>query len=314
MEGDTIMKTKIKLLLILLTFSLIFVNITSLSYAAELPNVSLKYMQRGQAVKDLQLALNKVGYKLVTDGIYGTATKSAVLNFQKKYPNLSNDGIYGPKTKAVLERALKGEKPAKDNANSNNKIAYLSFDDGPSKTVTPQILKTLDKYGIKATFFVLGSMAEKNPSILKSIYSKGHSIGHHSYSHNYKYIYSSYNNFLGEINRTEKIFKNILGKDFSSKLLRFPGGSFESYKKPYKDALIKKGYRVYDWNALNGDTESKNPSTAKLISRLKETSRGKNKLIILMHDSNGKENTAKSLPAIIEYLKSQGYSFKVLEQ
>lgn len=214
MEGDTIMKTKIKLLLILLTFSLIFVNITSLSYAAELPNVSLKYMQRGQAVKDLQLALNKVGYKLVTDGIYGPATKSAVLNFQKKYPNLSNDGIYGPKTKAVLERALKGEKPAKDNANSNNKIAYLSFDDGPSKTVTPQILKTLDKYGIKATFFVLGSMAEKNPSILKSIYSKGHSIGHHSYSHNYKYIYSSYNNFLGEINRTEKIFKIYWEKIF----------------------------------------------------------------------------------------------------
>lgn len=157
-------------------------------------------------------------------------------------------------------------------------------------------------------------MAENNPNILKSIHSKGHSIGHHSYSHNYKYIYANLNNFVGEINRTEKIFKNILGQDFQTHLLRFPGGSFENYKKPFKNHLRNKGYKLYDWNALNGDTESKNPSAEKLVARLKETSKGKKNLIILMHDSNGKENTAKSLPIIIDYLKNQGYTFKVLTQ
>lgn len=135
------MKIKIKLLLFLLAFSLIFININSVSYAAGLPNTTLKYMQRGQAVKDVQIALNKVGYKLVTDGIYGPATKSAVLNFQRKYPNLVKDGIYGPKTKVVLEKALKGEKPSSNPSTTTNtkvKIAYLTFDDGPSKTVSPK--------------------------------------------------------------------------------------------------------------------------------------------------------------------------------
>lgn len=309
------MKIKSKFLLFILVFSLIFISLASESYGAGLPNTSLKYMQRGSAVKDLQIALNKVGFKLVEDGIYGPGTRSAVLNFQRKYSNLVKDGIYGPKTRIVLEKALKGEKPIlNDASNTKEKIAYLTFDDGPSKTVTPEILKVLDEYNIKATFFILGTMAEKNPAIVKSINSKGHSIGHHSYSHNYKYIYANLDNFLGEVNKTEKIFKNILGNDFSTQLLRFPGGSFEKYKKPYKDALIKKGYKIYDWNSLNGDTESKNPSAENLISRLKETSKGKKNLIVLMHDSNGKENTAKSLPPIIDYLKTQGYTFKVLAQ
>ncbi len=307
------MKIKFKISLLFLTLFLMLFSINNKSHASALPNGSLKYLQRGQPVKEVQMALNKLGYKLVTDGIYGAKTKAALLSFQKKHPNLVADGIYGPKTKAMLEKVLKGNNPGGTNNHApKNKVAYLTFDDGPTKTITPKILKILDDYDIKATFFVLGSMAEKNPQILKSIKSKGHSIGHHSYSHNYKYIYSNVSNFLGEINKTSKTFKNILGKDFNTSLLRFPGGSFEAYKQASKKIVISKGYKVYDWNALNGDSEYKNVPVNKLISRLKTTVRGQKELIVLMHDSSGKETTVKALPTIIEYLKGKGYTFEVL--
>lgn len=289
-------------------------------FASNLPNKVLPYMSKGQDVVEVQNALNNLGSNLVADGIYGKQTKNAVLNFQKKHKSLSNDGIYGPATKKILEKALassKGNKkptePEKPNKPSG-KIAYLTFDDGPSKNVTPRILKTLDDYNIKATFFMLGNMAEKNPNLVKQVHAKGHSIGNHSYSHEYGYIYANLNNFLGEINQTNKIFKNILGKDFSTKLFRFPGGSFENYKAPYRKALKDRGYEFYDWNALNGDSEANNMSAARLIDRLKETTQGQKELIVLMHDSSTKSTTADSLPEIIEYLRGQGYEFRKLEQ
>lgn len=312
------MKSKFKTIASLVSFILIFLTVASPAYAQELPNTTLKYMQKGAGVKQVQIALNKLGYKLSTDGIYGPKTRSAVLNFQNKYPTLVNDGIYGPKTRTLMIKALKNSpnspltKP--DNQKPSGKIAYLTFDDGPTKTVTPKILKTLDSYNIKATFFVLGSMAEKNPSLIKQIKSQGHSIGNHTYSHKYSYIYASQNNFFGEVNKTEKILKNILGRSYKTRLLRFPGGSFENSKKPFRETAKKKGYKIYDWNALNGDSEGKNVSVNRLISRLKETSRGQKELIVLMHDASGKETTAQALPQIIEYLKGQGYSFRVLQE
>ena len=119
-------------------------------------------------------------------------------------------------------------------------------------------------------------------------------------------------NFLGEINSTDTTLKNILGKEFNTDLLRFPGGSFENYKQKYKTAAQNKGYRVYDWNALNGDSEGGKRSAEKLLSRLKETTRGQKELVVLMHDTYGKETTVKALPSIIKHLKDSGYTFKRL--
>lgn len=306
------MNAKFKLLMFLLTLSLVFVLVNTTTHAQDIPNANIKYLQKGQAVKELQIALNTLGYNLIIDGSYGPLTRASILNFQRKYPTLVNDGIYGPKTRSVLLEALKGGS-IKDNP-IKGKIAYLTFDDGPSKTATPQILNILNDYNIRATFFILGNMAESNPSLIKRIKSEGHSIGNHTYSHRYDYIYSSMNAFFGEINKTKVILKDILGNSFNTKLIRFPGGSSESYKKPYKNAAINKGYKVYDWNSLNGDSEAKNVSVGKQISRIKETVKGQKELIVLMHDSNGKENTVKALPQIIEFLKGQGYTFMTLTE
>ena len=195
----------------------------------------------------------------------------------------------------------------------NQKIAYLTFDDGPSLNVTPAILDILKENNIKATFFVVGAQAEKYPELLLRIAEEGHLIGNHSYSHDYKYLYSNTNNFLSDINQTKNILHGILGDKFDPTLIRFPGGSFGKNKGNARNTAIEHGFRYVDWNVLNGDAEGVKIPAAKLLARTKETLRNQKSAVVLMHDHSAKETTAEALPEIIEYIKSQGYIFKTLE-
>lgn len=193
------------------------------------------------------------------------------------------------------------------------KIAYLTFDDGPSTKITPQILDILDRYKIKATFFVLGTMVEKNSNVLKDAVSRGNSIGVHSFSHVTSHLYQNEKNFLEEIRQSEEILKKHIGNNFKTRLFRYPGGSFEAYKKQYMYALNNLGYVSIDWNCVNGDAAILNPTKQILIEEVKRTSLNKNQLVVLMHDSDTKQVTADALPSIIEYLISQGYEFALLK-
>jgi peptidoglycan/xylan/chitin deacetylase (PgdA/CDA1 family) len=193
-----------------------------------------------------------------------------------------------------------------------HKVAYLTFDDGPSRDVTPSVLQILNKYNIKATFFVVGVMAEQNKDLLISEKNNGHSIGNHTYSHNYKYLYASPGNLIADLNRNDSVIKSILGSDFNTKLIRFPGGSFGYRLEPFRNAVTAKGYYYVDWNALNGDAEAVSVSKDKLITNLRQTSVGKQHIVVLMHDAPGKHTTIEALPQIIEYLKAQGYTFRTL--
>lgn len=198
-------------------------------------------------------------------------------------------------------------------ATGNKKVAFLTFDDGPSKNITPQILEILSNYNIKATFFVLGSLVLKNSEILREVADYGHSIGIHTYSHDYSKIYDNIDNFLYEIMITNSALKRVLGDDFHTRLFRFPGGSFGGLKEPYIEAVIKEGYVYLDWNVITGDGESSGIAPSKLLETLKTTAKGKQHLIVLMHDSIDKETTVQALPGIIEYLKAQGYEFAALQ-
>lgn len=190
------------------------------------------------------------------------------------------------------------------------KVAYLTFDDGPTPYITPKILDILKENDIKATFFVIGSMAERNSELLKREKSEGHIIANHTYSHNYKYIYSSTDNFLQDLKKGDLVVTSIIG-EHNKTLIRFPGGSFG--RQAYKQAIKNSGYHYIDWNCLNGDAEVATASVDRLISRFKETSKGQKELTILMHDAPGKSTTVQALPEIIKYLKANGYVFKTLE-
>ncbi|TJX13873.1 polysaccharide deacetylase [Tissierella creatinini] len=210
------------------------------------------------------------------------------------------------------EEELKVDKLAE--AKANGKIAYLTFDDGPSKVVTPHILEVLEQNDVKATFFVIGYMAEKYPEVVRMTYKDGHAIGNHTYSHNYGYIYKSSANFLEDIERANMTLKLILGEDFSTNVIRFPGGSFGQNKKAAVNAIKESGYYYFDWNSLNGDAEGVDLTKDRLIERFTETIQNKGELIVLMHDTDMKNSTVQALPEIIKILKDKGYIFGVLDE
>lgn len=189
---------------------------------------------------------------------------------------------------------------------------FLTFDDGPSSEITEKVLDVLKEEGVKATFFVIGKNVDAYPDILKRIHDEGHGIGIHTYSHDYNQIYASPDALQKDIEACLQSIRNVLGEDFSTILYRFPGGSFRKNKEIFIERVESLGYIYFDWNVLNGDAEGNNLSEDYLIKRFDQTSRGYNKIISLMHDTNSKGNTVSTLPRIIKQLKVEGYEFKSL--
>lgn len=205
------------------------------------------------------------------------------------------------------------------------KTVYLTFDDGPSTTVTPKILDTLKNYNVHATFFLLGDMIQKNPgsdAIVKRTFNEGNSIGNHSYYHKLSLIYPNnvlnINQFMNEVDKTSSILKEILGQAFSTRVVRMPGGrvSRVHYNDPnlnqFDNILKQRGMVSIDWNAYDHDSEKVKEFAPQLINHVKNEASNHNKVVVLMHDTYSKEETAKALPSIIEYFKSAGYEFKTL--
>ncbi len=210
--------------------------------------------------------------------------------------------------------SISNPKQASTDFSKPEKVAYLTFDDGPSKSITPQVLKILEEYNIKASFFVLGEMCRLNPEILKQVQDKGHLICNHTFSHDYKSIYRNEKAFIKELESCENTIVSILGSNWDyNKFIRFPGGSFGKKFDSYKAEIRKLGYVNFDWNALNGDAEGINIPEKKLLANIIKTTENNNKSLILMHDSAGKETTVKALPDIIKYLKEKGYVFETLK-
>lgn len=198
------------------------------------------------------------------------------------------------------------------------KHCYLTFDDGPTENITPQILDVLRRYNVKATFFEVGSLIEANPDMARRVYEEGHLIANHSNSHNYDKLYASNNSFITEILDCEDKIKSVMNGEDTFHLVRFPGGSYNSgdhssQKQIYKKLLADNGYYYCDWNCLNGDAEGRTKNAEQLLEYLKESMIGFNNIIVLMHDASTKQATVDALPSIIEYISSQGYTFHRLD-
>lgn len=196
---------------------------------------------------------------------------------------------------------------------NKEKVAYLTFDDGPSRAVTPLILDLLKEENIKATFFVLGSNVEKNPDLLKREYEEGHYIANHGYSHTYSKIYSKPSSVLSEYEKTEKSIKKALeNEDYNSHLFRFPGGyhggKYASIKKEAAELLKQNDIAYIDWNCLSKDAEGAN-TKEKILENIKKYSEDKGTLVILMHDASTKILTYETLKDVIDYLRGEGYTF-----
>lgn len=205
--------------------------------------------------------------------------------------------------------------PWKEKPTNGEKIAYLTFDDGPSLNNTPQILNLLKQNKINATFFLIGKNAEKYPGLVKEEVADGDAIGNHTYSHTLNYKEGP-NGFVEDVNKCDEILKSIVGDKYDSKLLRFPGGSWDSkYLKlgAFRNAIASAGYHFVNWNDLNGDAEHGLTPASELYKRVIKETENKQVVVILMHDAAAKTTTVKALPNIIKYLKDKGYTFRTLK-
>lgn len=196
------------------------------------------------------------------------------------------------------------------------KTCYLTFDDGPSYN-TPKVLKILDQYHIKATFFVTGTHSDSYQYI-KEIDKKGHTIGLHTYSHDYEEIYTSLASYMKDLKKIQQLVKKQTGKEVY--YMRFPGGSSNLVSKKYNVGIMKRltkkvideGYQYYDWTCVNGDGENIK-TVSGLIKKAKEETGDLEDIMFLMHDGSSNDATVKALPSIIKFLQEKGYEFKVIE-
>ena len=197
-----------------------------------------------------------------------------------------------PKIVSLIYKSLIWEIPEKE------KVIYLTFDDGPEKNLTPEVLKILDNYKAKATFFCVGENSIKNPEIILQIIKAGHAIGNHSYSH-LKGYRTNTEEFINDIKKCSEIL--------NTKLFRPPYGRItrNQIKK------LKEDYKIIMWSVIPGDFDNKVSKELLLKRSIKYTKRG---TIIVFHDNiKTKEKVLHALPRFLEYFINKGYKFERIE-
>lgn len=195
------------------------------------------------------------------------------------------------------------------------KTVYLTFDDGPSAQ-TPKVLEILERYGVKATFFVVGKEDEQSAQWLRDIVAAGHALGVHSYTHDYKKIYASVEDYLADFDRLYRLIEETTGA--APTIFRFPGGSINGYNATTYENIIsemvRRGFVYFDWNVATGDAAASGaavPARA-LVSNALSNVNNLRRAVVLMHDSNSKATTVEALPDIIEGYQQAGFSFAPL--
>lgn len=180
----------------------------------------------------------------------------------------------------------------------NVKAVYLTFDDGPIPEITPWVLDLLDKYNIKATFFLVGDNVRKHPEEFKMIVERGHRVGNHTFNHISGLKYLSYN-YLENTNKADELIK--------SKLFRPPHG----WMRWGQYMVLSHRYTVVMWDLVTRDY-SKRLNGHQVLRNVKKYVR--NGSIITFHDSIKSEKNLKyALPRAIEWLLEQGYEFKTFD-
>ena len=196
-------------------------------------------------------------------------------------------------------------------------IVYLTFDDGPSTSITPKILDILKEENVKATFFILNYNSE-GEKLVKREHAEGHAIGIHGWSHTYSEIYQNENTYLNNLNKLQEKIKNSIGE--TVRITRFPGGSSNTISKRYNKGLMsklvklvqEKGYEYYDWNVDSDDAGSARNQTQVYNNVTKGLSK-KRPNVVLMHDFAGNKKTLNALRDIIKFGKQNGYQFEPIK-
>lgn len=203
----------------------------------------------------------------------------------------------------LSQLAVKYPDTFKLRGSSQEKKVALTFDDGPDTRFTPKVLDALKANQVKATFFVLGAMANTHPDVIKRIVNEGHVIGNHSYSHE-NLPKLSVDKFQNQIESTETILQNLIG--YAPRLIRPPYGAINEEQVKW---IADHHYLIVNWNVDSLDWKSLN-SDQVLHNIIQQTKPGS---IILQHsggaDSQDLSGTVQAIGPLIAKLKAAGYTF-----
>ena len=214
---------------------------------------------------------------------------------------------------ARLHEELYVERSAITEYENDENCIYLTFDDGPSP-YTEELLEVLDRYDIKATFFLSPEDTEYDFRMMKLIAEKGHTIGIHTHTHVFYEIYANVESYLDDFAEAFELVYRATGQ--RCRFFRFPGGSVNSYNYQIRGELVdemsRRGFVYFDWNVDSRDASG--ASLEQIQSNVLNQTPNASPAIILMHD--GIENTSLILEDIIKALEAdaRGYSFRVITE
>lgn len=199
--------------------------------------------------------------------------------------------------------------------------AFLTYDDGPSPKLTPQLLDALKLAGVHATFFVIGYRLAQNPGVAQRALAEGHAICLHSYSHDYAYLYPGRTGNTGHIvadfDQALAVATRVLGPTYFSPGYRYPGGHMSWKGLEGSDAaLAARGVSWIDWNSMTGDAErhatQNGDQGLQMVSETLARAGNPRAAVVLSHDSAGGYVSLQSLPKIVQVLRDRGYGFGVI--
>ncbi|HBE8453346.1 TPA: polysaccharide deacetylase [Clostridioides difficile] len=199
---------------------------------------------------------------------------------------------------------------SKGPSKSSGKIAYITIDDGPSK-FTDEMIKTLNKYNVKATFFMIDGNMKEYPQQVKNIIKNGNAAGFHSVSHDIHKLYVTSTSAKEEFDTNDQTFYKITGKH--SKVIRIPYGSKPYTPQASYQALVDAGYKIWDWDL---DTEDWRSNSSQIVQNVKNHIKNrkgedKDQLVVLMHE---KKQSAEALDSVLKFLSDEGYEFAPVDQ
>ena len=290
--GKTGRKSKLIPVLILLIAALLLVDGTLLLTERKIASLQHSAAELPQKTAALQ-------EKLQEDTL-------ALKQLQEESEKMDHLDEAAEEKKAEFFRHAKELEDKVRNGESDVKIAYLTFDDGPYRDTTGTFLDILQQYDILATFFYLEK--DGRDDLYQRVIDSGHTLANHTASHDLSSggIYRSVDTFIADVQENRSFIQDRFG--YTTTILRFPGGSSQArdLKGPIVERLREMGYGYVDWDTTTGD--GRNSGTVEeYIHGVLDVSADYSINVVLMHDYS--VNTHKALPTIIEGMQEQGYIF-----
>lgn len=216
------------------------------------------------------------------------------------FGSLSKQVVSSAVVKEPVPKLVRRERPS-----PGAKIVALTFDDGPWPGTTEEILGILQRYEVRATFFVIGAQAKGRPQIVKKLTEAGMEIANHSQNHPIMKDSTPAGTVVKQIERCSASIEAACGQ--TPRYFRPPGGSISSHMFP---VLERHDMKLVNWDVDTMDWKKPSPDT--IVRRVMDNVRPGS--VVLMHDGGGdRRNTVKALPTMIERLKAAGYEIVTLD-